>query len=231
MRLRAGHEGWEGASAFTRDGTPAGTALRVHGDGDWPETLVLDRGDHRLALPAGEVLLARGEVRLPWSARRLTEAHPLDAEAHDDAAAVSRAAAAFEDPSRVSLADDPSAMTLSEERLDVRLEAVPTERVTLRKRVVEETVTVPVTVRREVVELVTEPVEPGTTVRDGATVAEGTAADVILHAERPVVGLEVVPTERVRLVKSFTTEDVVVGGDVRHEQAEVEHLPPGPSAA
>jgi stress response protein YsnF len=183
-------------------------------------------GTHNLALPATGAVLTRDDVRLPWPARRLAEARPLDAQAQDDAAAVGRAAATFEDPSKVALAEDPNAMTLSEERLDVRLEPTPIERVALRKTLVEETITVPVTVRREVVEVVREPV---TDLPDGsgaAEVAEGVAADVVLYEERPVVGVEVVPRERVRLVKRFEVDEVVVADEVRHEEAAVDRLPP-----
>src|SRR5687767_10627787 len=117
MRRGAPRADWEGRPAISRDGDTAGSVLRAHGDGQWPDTLVLDLGARRLAVPAANALLTREEVRLPWPTRRLHEARPLDAEAHEDAAAVARAAAAFEDPSRTPIREDADAMTLSEERL------------------------------------------------------------------------------------------------------------------
>ena len=232
MRRGSGpHIHWEDREVRAREGELVGRLLRVHGDRDgWPETFVVDAGAHMLALPAADSVLTREDVRLPYPGRRLAEARPLDQGAQDDPAAVGRAAAAFEDPSRTPIGEDAAAMTLSEERLDVSVGAAPVERVVLRKHLVAETLSVPVTVRREVVELVREPVAPDADVDPAVAVAEGDAADVILYEERPVVGVEVVPRERVRLVKSFTTEQVVVGGEVRREEATVDHLPPQPGA-
>ena len=162
-------------------------------------------------------------------------AHPLDDGAQDDDAAVGRAVAAFEEPERRPIADDPEAMILSEERLDVRVQAVPTERVRLRKVVVEREVSVPVRVRHEELEVVREPVgEPGAepaAPEPGAEVRDGVAAEVTLYAERPVVGVEVVPLERVRLVKRFVAEERVVAGEVRREEAAVDRLPPASQGA
>jgi stress response protein YsnF len=57
-------------------------------------------------------------------------------------------------------------------------------------------------------------------------VTEGVAAEVVLYEERPVVGVEVVPRERIRLVKTFETDEVVVADRVRHEEPAVDRLPP-----
>jgi uncharacterized protein (TIGR02271 family) len=233
MRRAAPQIEWVGRTVRARDGEAVGTVLRAHdaGEDGWPETIVVDRGDHNLALPAIGTVLTRVEVRLPWSAQRLAEARPLDAEAQDDPAAVARAAAAFEDPSRVPIGEDSNAMTLSEERLDVRVEAVPTERVVLRKRLVEEHVSVPVTVRREVVEMVREPVtEDAPAVDAPGAVSAGDAAEIVLYEERPVVGVEVVPRERIRLVKQFETDEVAIADSVRREEPAVDRLPPTDAA-
>lgn len=228
MLRSSGRSGWEGRPVRARGGEPVGTVVRTHGDdAGWPETVVLDRGDRCVAVPAGDLVLTREDLRLPWAAERIASATPLDLEAEDDAAAVGRAATAFADPSSRPLADDPEAMTVSEERLDVRIEAVPVERVSFRKRIVEEQTTVPVTIRREELEIVREPIagEPD----PGAHLGDAVPHDVVLYAERPVVTTEVVPVERVRLAKRYVTEEHVIAGEVRREQVEVERS--GPSGA
>jgi uncharacterized protein (TIGR02271 family) len=114
------------------------------------------------------------------------------------------------------------AMTRSEEELAVDTVWRPAERVRVRRRVVEEEVTVTVTVRREELEIEREPAsrfDPPR--RDAGEAAE--ALVMVLHEERPVVGVEVVPTEVVRVHRA-----VVRGGErtvtdtVRREQIEVD---------
>src|SRR5690349_4658816 len=102
--------------------------------------------------------------------------------------------------------DRDTAITRSEEELAVDTVWRPAERVWVRRRVVEEEVMVPVTVRREVLEIVREPAsrfDPPR--RDAGEPAE--ALVMVLHEERPVVGVEVVPTELVRIRRA-----VVRGG-------------------
>jgi len=120
--------------------------------------------------------------------------------------------------------DRDQAMTRSEEELAVDTVWRPAERVRVRvrRRVVEEEVMVAVTVRREELEIEREPesrFDPPR--RDAGEPAE--ALVMVLHEERPVVGVEVVPTEVVRVRRA-----VVGGGErtvtdtVRREQIEVE---------
>ena len=113
-------------------------------------------------------------------------------------------------------------MTRSEEELAVDTVWRPAERVWVRRRVVEEEVMVAVTVRREDLEIVREPAsrfDPPR--RDAGEPAE--ALIMVLHEERPVVSVEVVPTEVVRIYRA-----VVRGGErtvtdtVRQEQIKVE---------
>ena len=225
---------FDGRPVICSDGERAGTVARVHGEfRGWPEQVVIElEGDHEgrmIAVPAAGALLSRHSLLVPWPAHRLVSAPPLDRGAQDDAAAVGRAVAAFVDPGTRPIADDPDAMTISEERLVVSTRPVETERVRLRKRIVEREVMVPVTLRHEELEIVREPVtdlpaEPGT------EVTEGVAAEVVLHAERPVIGRSTVPVERVRLVKSYVQEEITVEGEVRREEVEVDRLPPAPVA-
>ena len=83
------------------------------------------------------------------------------------------------------------------------------------------TVTVPV--RREEIRIEEVPLDV-----DGPAVAAGTVAGtglpevIVLHAERPVVGTEVVPVERVRLHTEVVTEHVQVSDQVRRERIDVD---------
>ena len=77
---------------------------------------------------------------------------------------------------------------------------VETERVRMRKRIVEREVMVPVTLRHEELEVV-----------------------------RPVVERETVPVERVRLVKRYVRDEITVDGEVRREEVAVDRLPPAPA--
>src|SRR3954453_15782407 len=118
--------------------------------------------------------------------------------------------------------DRDQAMTRSEEELVADTVWRPAERLRVRRRVVEEEVTVTVTVRREELEIVREPASRFDSPRhDAGEPAEGLV--MVLHEERPVVGVEVVPTEVIRVRRA-----VVRGGErtvtetVRREQLEVE---------
>jgi len=124
---------------------------------------------------------------------------------------------------RGTAADD--AMTRSEEHLRVGKETRETGRARLRKYVTveEEQVTVPV--RREQVRVEREPIT-GENIDSAMAGPDITEAEheVILHEERPVVGTEEVPVERVRLQKETVTEQETVGGQVRKEHIETEGL-------
>jgi len=98
-------------------------------------------------------------------------------------------------------------MTRSEEQLRVSTERVAARRVRLVKYVVTEDVQVTVPLRREEVRIEELPLEgeptplgeEETLLHQGADVAPGLPDEIVLHAERPVVSVEVVPVERVRL--------------------------------
>lgn len=115
--------------------------------------------------------------------------------------------------------DEPGVMTASEERLRVRMERVPSSRVRLRKVVVTEQRTVTVPVRREEYRLVREPIPDGRPV-EGAGIASG-EQEVVLYEERVVLTTEVVPVERIRLVKEEVVVPRQVTGEVRRERIEL----------
>lgn len=137
-------------------------------------------------------------------------------------------------------------MVLHEEELRIRTERIPTGRVTFRKRIVTEERTVVVTVRREELEIVEEDLNVDTASDRGTEATadplltgdhlrgegSGDSSDlthrgdgdleIMLYAERPVVTLETVATERVRVRRSSITEDQAVTAEVLREEAVVE---------
>jgi stress response protein YsnF len=135
-----------------------------------------------------------------------------------------------------SPASSDGAMTRSEEQLRVSTEATPARRVRLVKYVVTEEVQITVPLRREEIRIEEVPLEEATTsggsptaggfpgageslVTDGGG---GLPGEIVLHAERPVVGVEVVPTERVRL-RTDTVHDLAsVTEQVQREQIAVD---------
>ena len=118
------------------------------------------------------------------------------------------------------------AMTRSEERLQVGTERVPVGRVRLVKYVVTEEVQVTVPIRREEVRLEEVPLgDEGVVGTDesllppGAGTHTGLPDEIVLHAERPVIWVEVVPVERVRL-----RTEVVAGQEQVSERVQREEI-------
>ncbi len=128
--------------------------------------------------------------------------------------------------------DDRPAMVRSEEQLHVTTQRRPSHAVRLRKRIIVENVTTTVPVRREVLEVVGDGDQVddegagGPVRRMGADEAhDGEGAElgeVILHEERPVVSLETVATERVRVGRETYVEDTTISQPVRKERVDVE---------
>jgi uncharacterized protein (TIGR02271 family) len=115
------------------------------------------------------------------------------------------------------------AMTRSEERLNVDKQREQVGRARLRKYVVTERQQVEVPVEREEVRLEREPITDAN--RDaayGGPDLTESEHEVTLHAEKPVVGTETVPVERVRLGKETVTGQQTVGGEVRKERVEAD---------
>jgi stress response protein YsnF len=123
------------------------------------------------------------------------------------------------------------AMTRSEERLRVDKVTEPWVRAVLRIDTVTEEVMVPVTVTRQQARIEYLPL--GATDRatgragemsagtDGTDGTERTTDWVTLYGEQPVVSVERVPIERVRLATSWVTEQQVVSDRLRHEEVEL----------
>ena len=113
-------------------------------------------------------------------------------------------------------------VTRSEDQLTVGTERVPAGRARLRKYVVSEQQTVTVPVSHEEVRLEREPIA-GTDRDKESTGAAFTEQDVeiVLHAERPVVTVESIPVERIRVDNDTVTREEPVTGDVRKEHVEL----------
>ncbi|RPE77629.1 MULTISPECIES: YsnF/AvaK domain-containing protein [unclassified Frondihabitans] len=109
----------------------------------------------------------------------------------------------------------------SEEQLRVSTVSVPKERIRFEKVIVTEEKTVTVTVRREELRIIREPVEAGTdmAVPDGQVSAAD--LDIVLHEERIITTTEVVPVERVRVRVTQVTKDLPVTDTVRKERIDL----------
>jgi uncharacterized protein (TIGR02271 family) len=116
-----------------------------------------------------------------------------------------------------------SAMTRSEEQLNVGTQRVEASRARLRKYVLTENQTVTVPVSRDEVRVEREPITDANIgdALDGPAISEE-EHEVTLHADRPVVAKEAVPVERVRLDKQTVTEEQQVSDSVRKEQIELD---------
>jgi uncharacterized protein (TIGR02271 family) len=201
---------------FTDDRTGAPT---------WVALLTGPFGTRSSIVPAVEATLADGTLRLPFSAAAVRSAPPLGGEhlgAGEEATlrrhygldvpvgggapwtATGEGLAPTADQGAPPASPDDGAMTRSEERLRVGTERVPATRVRLVKYVVTEEVQVTVPLRREEVRVEEVSLDAPDTGRGEGLVADaapsgGLPDEMVLHAERPVVSVEVVPTERVRV--------------------------------
>jgi len=128
------------------------------------------------------------------------------------------------------------AMTRSEERLRVGTERVAATRARLVKYVVTEDVQITVPIRREEIRVEEVPLDlddspdspdsPDETLVPAAGTASGGLPDeIVLHTERPVVTVEVVPVERVRLRTELVQGQETVSGQVQREQIVVDETP------
>jgi stress response protein YsnF len=138
-------------------------------------------------------------------------------------------------------ADDRGGMVRSEEQLVVGTERVATTRARLVKYVVTEEVQITVPIRREEIRVEEVPIDapddgPGESLLteeppSTTTATSGLPSEIILHTERPVVTVEVVPIERVRLRTELVHGQETVTEQVQREQIVVDRdAAPGISA-
>ncbi len=117
---------------------------------------------------------------------------------------------------------DGASVVRSEERLRTAVVREPVQRVTLRREVVTEEVMVPVRVRREVLRVETHDIPRGQ--RAPAAAGDHEPFELVLHEERPVVGVETVAVERVRVEVVQVSGVQQVEADLASEHVEVEEL-------
>ena len=137
------------------------------------------------------------------------------------------------DAARTTTSDAALVVTRSEEQLRVATARRPYQRVVVRRHVVTETVVqqVEVQVRREVLEVERTPVDdpagtvavlPGDAPLRDPLSPDAEVLEIVLHEERPVVGVEVVPVERVRVIVDRVRGEEVVSADVRSERIDID---------
>ena len=116
-----------------------------------------------------------------------------------------------------------TAMTRSEERLQVGTQQREAGRARMRKHVVTERVTQTVPVSHDEVHVVREPITDANRgpAMSGPAISEE-EHEVVLNAETPVVAKETVAVERVRLDTTTVTGQETVSADVRKEQIELD---------
>jgi stress response protein YsnF len=179
-----------------------------------PSAAAVDPGTRPVTAPATDVRTAVGQAAPPPAPQH------ADAGRHTD-----------------------GAMTRSEEQLRVGTQEVAVTRVRVVKYVVTEHVQVTVPLRREEIRVEEVPLDapdtgPGESLVPAGTVGGGTGGggrvgtpgmpeDIVLHAERPVVGVEVVPVERVRLRTEVVQGQERVTDQVQREQIVVEQTTTG----
>ncbi len=108
----------------------------------------------------------------------------------------------------------------SEEQLRVQVVRTAVETVRVTRRIVTETVQIPVTIRREEFSLTRTPATGSRPTQASADRIENLV--LVLHEEVPVVSLQVRATERVTIGVDTVSTDQVVSADVRREQIEVD---------
>lgn len=112
----------------------------------------------------------------------------------------------------------------SEEQLRTDVRRRAHERVVIRTRIVTEEITVTVPIRRQVLEIQHLPLEGDDAPAPDADAVGPDVVELVLHEERPVVevvGTQVVPLERVRVIRSSRTVDVPVDAELLVERVEV----------
>jgi uncharacterized protein (TIGR02271 family) len=205
-------------------------------------------GNHRSLVPLAEATEEGGDIRIPYSKEQVKEAPHYDPDRqvseeeeadlfrHYGMGGAGQRSETTETDYQPGRSSEPGvqgrdlsgpetdrAMTRSEERLRVGTEQVETGRARLRKYIVTEEVQTTVPVSREEVRIEREPITDAN--REAATSGPDLSEEeheVTLTAERPVVGKETVPVERVRLGKEKISEEQQVTDQVRKEQIETD---------
>ncbi|WP_346620864.1 PRC and DUF2382 domain-containing protein [Blastococcus montanus] len=241
-----------GATAYGADGDKLGTVDHFFvddrtGEPTWVAVTTGLFGTRHSVAPAREATWADGTLRLPVSIDAVKTAPPMDGNHLDpgeeaelrrhyglESTDTARTGAADTAPPTAADAGTDGTMIRSEERLRISTEQVAARRVRLVKYVVTEEVTMTVPIRREEIRLEEVPMDDadeGTGSVTGESLVTGDTApsaaagmpdEIILHTERPVVSVEVVPVERVRLRSEFVQGQETVTEQVQREQIVVD---------
>jgi uncharacterized protein (TIGR02271 family) len=218
---------WVGRPVTAADGEPVGRVSTVYTD---PATGALtwaavDVGTGTSALVPLDRATADGQgLRVAYAAGQVRTAPAFAPGADLSQQDVARLSEHYAPPP--AAAAEPGWAVRSEERLRVLTDTVVTGRVRVRKYLVTEERTFTVEVTREEISVEQEDVAPG---ERSALPADDPAAplseqvlELVRHEERVVVSKEVVPVERVRVVRHVVTEPETVRGAVRREVLDVE---------
>lgn len=127
-------------------------------------------------------------------------------------------------PTRGRDGDTHAQVVRSEEHLQVTTETVPVGRVRVRKYAVTEEQTFVVPVTREEIAVDYEDIPEHEQTSDGNARLGADTYEVVRYEERVMITKQLVPVERVRLVRRVVTIDHIVTGQVRHELVDVEQV-------
>lgn len=231
-----------GGSLVGTSGAAVGDVVQVYRDDQTSEptwvTVRTSAGDR--FVPLSDARVQGSTVMVPFDAAVIADAPAVAADGsitpeeeaglHRYYAAVDRPATGAEEPTSRREAEpatrpgtDDAVMTRSEERLRVGVQRRARERVRFVKQIVSEEVTQTVTVRREELRVVREPVSDTAANSPAPSSSTGeNDLEIVLYAERPVTRMEIVPVERVRVHKELVTDQITVSEDVRQERIDTQ---------
>jgi stress response protein YsnF len=242
-----------GGTAYGSDGGKLGTVEAFFADDrtgapTWVSISTGLFGTRHSVVPVSGATFAEGTLRIPVTADAVKSAPPMAGEHRDpadeealrqhyglDSTPAKTVDADPVDTRPVPPVDAAGAMTRAEEQLRVGTERVATTRARLVKYVVTEDVQITVPIRREEIRVEEVPVDATDAGPQESLLADGESAsysagpglldEIILHTERPVVTVEVVPTERVRLRVDTVEGQETVTGQVQREEIVVDQTP------
>jgi uncharacterized protein (TIGR02271 family) len=229
---------WVGRPVSGTGGEPVGQVASIYTD---PATGALtwaavDIGGGTNALVPLDRATADGDgLRVPYAARQVRTAPAFDPAADLSTEDVARLGEHYAPqpsaPTPPAVEPEPGWVVRTEEQLRVLADTVVTGRVRVRKYLVTEQRTFTVEVTREEISVEHEEVPPGERTAlppgdPGAPLAEQ-VLELVRHEERVMVTKEVVPVERVRVVRRVVTEPEAVRGVVRREVLDVQQEPRG----
>jgi uncharacterized protein (TIGR02271 family) len=231
------------AGRLARDahGRPLGVVEAVFGSE--PRFVGIDTDRGRVVVPVGgaEVDPVVYAIDLPYMVDRISGAPTVGADVEDLDPETERRVTehfgqerpepepeptAVMDPIAADAVPEPAEeVTLTEEQLVVDTQRVPAQRVRVRKEIVEEEVTVTVTLRHEELVIEREPIAPGEAPPETAAGPrlDEPPIEIVLWAEEPVVSTRAVPVETVRVLRTLGSQQQDLTAQLRRERASFEH--------